>query len=64
MRSPGPVHDSAALSLDLQKRTRALSASRRRRVRVTPPHATPRRCATRKALDLLVIVTVGGSRLT
>ena len=44
MRSPGPVHDSAALSLDLQKRTRALSA--------------------RKALDLLVIVTVGGSRLT
>ena len=44
MRSPGPVHDSSALSLDLQKRTRALSAG--------------------NVLDLVVIVPVGGSRLT
>ncbi len=43
MRSPGPVRDSSALSLDLQKRTSAISA--------------------RSALDLVVIVPVGGSRL-
>jgi hypothetical protein len=43
MRSPGPVHDSAALSLDLEVHS----------------------CAQRQeGADLLVIGTVGGSRLT